>query len=113
MTRKRETIDGDRSMRTSEITSLFDFHYWTIGRLLNAAVAIDPACFATAEDVPFGNLRALLVHTLDTDIRGRQMVQELPGATELRPDSFANAQALWDAWRDEEHLMRGYLSTLD
>jgi uncharacterized damage-inducible protein DinB len=96
-------------MNTSDISTLVHFNFWANDRILAACERISTDEFTRQHtpDPGWGSLRAILVHTLDTEFGWRMILQAQDGDEILQADDFAGVMALklrWDreraAWFD-------------
>ncbi|MBA2634719.1 MAG: DinB family protein [Chloroflexi bacterium] len=103
-------------MQTAEAARLFDYVYWMRDRILAATSNLTPEQFRSSETVATRDLRATLVHELDVESSWRERLSNAPEAgaasVELAPDDFASLEALEARWRQEESVMRAWLSSL-
>ncbi len=110
-------------MNKREITTLIRFNFWANARILTACRNLAPEAFAREvnPDPGWGNLRAVLVHALDTEYGWRSVLQAQDSAHILEASDFKDVGNLitrWDlekeAWFDylaglsDEHLNRAY-----
>ncbi len=89
-------------MRQSELATLFDYMYWANSRILTTAARLTDAQFTLPSVIAGRDLRATLVHTLDTECSWR-----------LRLQRHRNVAALADHWKRDEAEMRAWVASLD
>src|SRR5688500_9657387 len=65
-------------MRQSDLATLFDFMYWANRRILQTAARLTNAQFTLPSVIVGRDLRATLVHTLDTECSWRLRLQGRP-----------------------------------
>lgn len=103
-------------MQTGDAERLFDYIYWVRDRILAAASNLTPEAFRSTDGLATRDLRATLVHELDVEWSWRERLSDRPGATrsavEMVPDDFPDLDALSARWRQEEQIMRRWLSAL-
>jgi uncharacterized damage-inducible protein DinB len=103
-------------VRQSELATLFDYTYWTHRRILAAAARLTDAQFTLRSVIVGRDLRATLVHTLDTECSWRLRLQGRPEAEwqkTLPASDYRNVAALIDHWRRDEAEMRAWVARLD
>jgi uncharacterized damage-inducible protein DinB len=101
-------------MNLADISVMFDYNYWATALLLEAAAKVKPEQFVAAGPFPWGGLRGTLIHTLDAEYGWRLRLQYNENQDEdLKESDFPQLEDLEKRWREEENLMRQYLSGLD
>ena len=103
-------------MRQSELATLFDYTYWTHRRILAAAARLTDAQFTLRSVIVGRDLRATLVHTLDTECSWRLRLQGRPASEwqkTLPASDYRNVASLVDHWRRDEAEMRAWVARLD
>lgn len=103
-------------MRQRELLTLFDFTYWAHRRILATAARLTDAQFTLPSVIAGRDLRATLVHTLDTECSWRLRLQGRPEEEwkkTLAVSDYRNVAALADHWRRDEAEMRAWLASLD
>jgi uncharacterized damage-inducible protein DinB len=102
-------------MRQSELATLFDFMYWANRRILQTAARLTVAQFTLPSVIAGRDLRATLVHTLDTECSWRLRLQgrEKEGSKALALSDYRNVAALADHWARDEAEMRAWVASLD
>ncbi len=103
-------------MRQRELATLFDYMYWANRRILETAARLTNAQFTLPSVIAGRDLRATLVHTLDTECSWRLRLQgrreeEEPKALSL--SDYRNVGALADHWKRDETEMRAWVASLD
>jgi uncharacterized damage-inducible protein DinB len=99
-------------MTVRDFVTLFDYGYWTNGKLFAAAARLTLEQFAGTVDGRHGSVRNTLVHVLNAERAwlGRFAGLELGPA--LDPADFQTAGAIAEAWEPVEAGLRAFLATL-
>ena len=103
-------------MRQSELAMLFDYTYWAHRRVLATAARLTDGQFTLRSVIVGRDLRATLVHTLDTECSWRLRLQGRPEEEwrkTLPASDYQNVTALVDHWRRDEAEMRAWIASLD
>lgn len=101
-------------MRQRELVTLFDYMYWANQRILVTAARLTNAQFTLPSVIVGRDLRATLVHTLDTEWSWRLRLQGRPDAEKaLAASGYGNVAALADHWKRDEAEMRAWVASLD
>lgn len=100
-------------MKTSEITTLFDYNSWATAKILQTAARLEPEQFVVAPHAHSGDLRSILLHTLSVERLWRIRLATGSTPEHLRPEDFPTIATLQQHWGEEQHAMRAYLATLD
>ena len=103
-------------MRQRELATLFDYTYWAHRRVLATAARLTDAQFTLRSVIVGRDLRATLVHTLDTECSWRLRLQGRPAAEwkkSLPLSDYLNVAALADHWTRDEAEMRAWVASLD
>ena len=103
-------------MRQSELATLFDFMYWANRRILATAARLTVAQFTLPSVIAGRDLRATLVHTLDTEWSWRIRLQGRPEAEwqkALSVSDYRSVAALSEHWARDEAEMRAWVASLD
>ena len=103
-------------MDADAIRLMYDYSYWATGRILDAARHLDAGQFSARPALAGANsLQHILVHTLDCETGWRETLEaKQPSSTpELDPADFPDVETLAAAWKQDEAVMRGWLSSLD
>ncbi len=98
-------------MRQSELATLFDYMYWANSRILVTAARLTDAQFTLPSVIAGRDLRATLVHTLDTECSWRLRLQRRPEEEWNKPlplSDYRNVAALADHWKRDEAEMRAW-----
>src|SRR5688572_32705753 len=100
-------------MRQRELATLFDFMYWANRRILQTAARLTVAQFTLPSVIAGRDLRATLVHTLDTECSWRLRLQgrEEEGSKALALSDYRNVAALADHWARDEAEMRAWVAS--
>jgi len=103
-------------VRQRELATLFDYTYWAHRRVLATAARLTDAQFTLRSVIVGRDLRATLVHTLDTECSWRLRLQGRPAAEwrkSLPLSDYLNVAALADHWKRDEAEMRAWVASLD
>jgi uncharacterized damage-inducible protein DinB len=103
-------------VRQSELATLFDFTYWAHRRVLATATRLTDGQFTLRSVIVGRDLRATLVHTLDTELSWRLRLQGRPEdewRKTLPASDYRNVAALVDHWTRDEAEMRAWIAGLD
>jgi len=103
-------------VRQRELATLFDYTYWAHRRVLATAARLTDAQFTLRSVIVGRDLRATLVHTLDTECSWRLRLQGRPAAEwkkSLSLSDYLNVAALADHWKRDEAEMRAWVASLD
>ena len=103
-------------MRQSELATLFDYTYWAHRRVLTTAARLTDGQFTLRSVIVGRDLRATLVHTLDTECSWRLRLQGRPEEEwrkTLPASDYRNLAALVEHWTRDESEMRAWLASLD
>ena len=103
-------------VRQSELATLFDYTYWAHRRVLATAARLTDAQFTLRSVIVGRDLRATLVHTLDTEWSLRLRLQgrsEDEWRKSLLASDYRNLAALVEHWTRDEAEMRAWITTLD
>jgi uncharacterized damage-inducible protein DinB len=100
-------------MKSSEVRTLLDYHYWARDRMLDAVEALTPEQFTRELGGSFRSVRDTLAHTYGAEwIWYARWHGETPTALPT-PDTFPDFASLRQAWRDHERRMRTFIEGLD
>jgi uncharacterized damage-inducible protein DinB len=102
-------------MRQTEVATLFDYTYWANRRILGSAARLTNAQFTLPSVIAGRDLRATLVHTLDTECSWRLRLQgrEEESGKPLAVSAYRDVAALVDHWARDEAEMRAWVASLD
>jgi uncharacterized damage-inducible protein DinB len=103
-------------MRQGELVTLFDYMYWAHRRVLATAARLTDGQFTLRSVIVGRDLRATLVHTLDTECSWRLRLQGRPEEEwrkNLPASDYRNISALVDHWTRDEAEMRSWIASLD
>lgn len=102
-------------MNKADISTLIHFNFWADERILTTCENISTADFTAplSPDPGWGSLRAILVHTLDTQYGWRCILQDEEEEGILNPDDFADVAALTARWQREQAAWLAFLEELD
>lgn len=103
-------------VRQRELATLFDYTYWAHRRVLSTAARLTDGQFTLRSVIVGRDLRATLVHTLDTECSWRLRLQRRPEEEwrkSLPVTDYRNLAALADHWKRDEAEMREWVASLD
>jgi uncharacterized damage-inducible protein DinB len=103
-------------VRQHELVTLFDFTYWAHRRVLATAARLTDAQFTLRSVIAGRDLRATLVHTLESEWSWRLRLRRRPEEEwrkSLPISTFRNVAALADHWTRDEAEMREWVASLD
>jgi uncharacterized damage-inducible protein DinB len=100
-------------MRQTELAMLFDYMYWANRRILATAARLTNPQFTLPSVIAGRDLRATLVHMLDTECSWRLRLQGQPEDKSLALSDYRNVAALVDHWTRDEAEMRAWVAGLD
>ncbi|MEX2047118.1 MAG: DinB family protein [Chloroflexota bacterium] len=103
-------------MRQREIVTLFDYTYWANQRILATAARLTDAQFTLPSVIAGRDLRATLVHTLDTECSWRLRLQGRPEQEwekALLLSDYRSVAALADHWKRDEAEMRAWVASIE
>jgi len=100
-------------MNVSDLMTLYDYNYWANRRILAAAAQLSPEEFVAPQNLSWGSIRDVLVHTLGAEWLWRIRCQEHRSpSTMLDPQQFPTVESIATRWAEEEKAMRAYLASL-
>ena len=101
-------------MKTSDILSLFDYHYWATGRILAAAAPLSEEQFLEPVGHGQDSPRTILAHCIDAEYGWRTLWQTgtVDGFETVTEDQFPTVAVLSQRWAQEEQATRVYLAGL-
>jgi uncharacterized damage-inducible protein DinB len=103
-------------VRQRELATLFDYTYWAHRRILATAARLTDAQFTLRSVIAGRDLRATLVHTLDTECSWRLRLMRRPEEEwrkSLPTSDYRNVATLADHWTRDEAEMRAWVASLD
>jgi uncharacterized damage-inducible protein DinB len=100
-------------MRQAELATLFDYMYWANRRILASAARLTNPQFTLPSVIAGRDLRATLVHMLDTECSWRLRLQGRPEDKSLAVSDYRNVAALMDHWTRDEAEMRAWVASLN
>jgi uncharacterized damage-inducible protein DinB len=103
-------------VRQSELATLFDYAYWAHRKILATAARLTDAQFTLPSVIAGRDLRATLVHTLDTEWSWRLRLQGRPEdewKRSLLPSDYPTVATLADHWKRDEAEMHQWVASLD
>jgi uncharacterized damage-inducible protein DinB len=100
-------------MRSRDIRTLLDYHYWARDRMLDAVAALSAEQFTRAMGGSFTSVRDTLAHVYGAEwIWYSRWQGESPTALPA-PETFPDFASVRQAWRDQEKRMRTFVEGLD
>lgn len=101
-------------MRVGEMLALYDYHYWAVQRVLDAARQVDGSQFTADPLNSLPSMRNVLVHVVSGDWVWRQRWEGVAPQAALQPADFPKLREVESRWRDElEPLARFTWSLTD
>lgn len=94
------------------IFELFDYNYWARDRQLNACFPLTKRQFTQRLESSFPSLRDTLAHMAGVEWLWLERWQGRSPAGLPPADQFAGVEALAGYWREVEHSLREYLTSL-
>src|SRR5689334_8180757 len=73
---------------------------------------VTPEQFVAPSSHSFSTLQATLVHTLDTEMGWRNLLQGNGYAADLKADDFPTVESIRQRWQEEERAMWVYINSL-
>lgn len=102
-------------MRSTDMSSLFDYLYWLRDSALAKAAQLTPSEFLDPATVAYRDLRSTLVHELDVERSWRLRLQGAPKEVwdvVLEVDSYPDAVAIATHWQADEAEALAWLTDL-
>ena len=99
-------------MRIEDIQLLFEYNAWANQRILAAAENLTAEQLQASNDLGWGSLHGMLVHTLDAEWGWRNFLSERADLPVLTADDFADLAAIRARWADEDAALARYLKSL-
>ncbi|MDO9086417.1 MAG: DinB family protein [Anaerolineaceae bacterium] len=101
-------------MDKSDLTTLIHFNFWANDHILRSSelISVDEFTRQHKPDPGWGSLRGILVHTLDTEVGWRSVLQALDEDHILEADDFADMPALKTHWDIERAAWFDYVARL-
>lgn len=99
-------------MTTTDLQTLFDFHYWARDRVLDAAAALTAEQWTRDMGSSFRSIRDTLSHTFSSEWVWYERWQGRSPESHLALDQCADAAALRHSWQAHEEKMRAFLNGL-
>ena len=100
-------------MRVADISTLYDYHFWATGRILDTATLITDDKFRAPRRFPLGSLHRTLVHTLGIEIDWLDLWQENLPSPSLTVDDLPDLATIRERWHRFAAELRAYLATRD
>jgi uncharacterized damage-inducible protein DinB len=99
-------------MTLDDLKTLLDFHYWALGRVLDAADRLSPEQFTRDMGSSFKSVRDTLAHLYSAEWAWYQRWHGNSPTSALPFDQFPDVQSLRDTWSSHESKMRAFLASL-
>jgi uncharacterized damage-inducible protein DinB len=101
-------------MNKNDITTLIHFNFWANDRILTSCehISLEEFTRRHTPDPGWGSLRGILVHTLDTEVGWRSVLQASDEDHILVEDDFADVHALKTSWDVERAAWFDYVTGL-
>ena len=100
-------------MKSRDVRTLVDYHYWARDRILEAVEALTPEQFTRDLGSSFRSVRDTLAHTYGAEWIWYSRWQGEASTALPAPDMFSDLASLRRAWREHETRMRAYVEGLD
>jgi uncharacterized damage-inducible protein DinB len=95
------------------VETLYDYHYWAMGRLLDAASHLDATSLDVVPLNGLGSLRQILVHALSAEWIWSNRLRGVSPPTMLDPAELPTFTAIRTRWSEEEVALRTVIAGLD
>ena len=101
-------------MNIQNILFMYEYNYWGNKKILTAASKVTSEQFLASGDFPYGGLRGTLVHLVDGERIWRVLFEtnKVTEDEDLVATDFPTFESLENKFKEEEKLMRAYLSRL-
>lgn len=101
-------------MPKNQLILLMQYNFWANGRILATCAQLSWDVFTrpVQPDPGWGNLRAILIHTLDTEMGWRHHLQAHEEDTILQEANFTDFAMLKAQWQAEQQAWHNYLTEL-
>ncbi len=98
-------------MSIQSIHLMYEYNYWTSGRILSAAAKVTQEQFLAPVAFPYSSLRETLLHIVDGEY-GWWGLFEQNTFLELNWEGFPNFASIEKKFHEEEKALRAYLNRL-
>jgi len=100
-------------MKSPDVRTLIDYHYWARDRMLDAVEALTPEQFTREIGGSFKSVRDTLAHLYGAEsIWYARWHGEAPTSLPT-PEMFPDSAAMRRTWLDQERRMRAFIEALD
>lgn len=99
-------------MLSSQILTLFDYHYWATNLILEQVEKIPYEAFIEERSSSWKSIRGTLVHMLSAEYTWRQRCQYHNSPQPLPESDYPTLGILRAHWSEDRAAMRSYLRTL-
>jgi uncharacterized damage-inducible protein DinB len=99
-------------MTLEDLRTLLDFHYWALGRVLDAAARLTPEQFTRDMGSSFKSVRDTLAHLYSAEWAWYQRWHGTSPTAALPFDQFPDITSLRETWTAHESKMRAFLDSL-
>jgi uncharacterized damage-inducible protein DinB len=95
------------------LQTLYDYHYWAMGRLLDTSAHLDPTDLDVVPLKGLGSLRQILVHTLSAEWIWSNRLRGVSPSAMLDPAELPTLAVIRTRWAEEEEALRAVIAGLD
>ena len=99
-------------MTLEDLKTLLDFHYWALGRVLDAAARLTPEQFTRDMGNSFKSVRDTLAHLYSAEWAWYERWHGTSPTAMLAFDQFPDVASLRETWSSHEAKMRAFLNSL-
>jgi uncharacterized damage-inducible protein DinB len=99
-------------MTVEDLNTLLDFHYWALGRVLDAADQLTPEQFTRDLHSSFKSVRDTLAHLYSAEWAWHERWHGTSPTAHLSFERFPDVASLRQAWATHEEKMRGFVASL-
>lgn len=99
-------------MNIADIRLMYDYNQWANAQILAKSALVTPEQFAAPTNHSWGSLHGTLVHTLDTELGWRVLLQTSAWTADLKPENLPTVETIKTRWDEEEAAWRAYLGSL-
>jgi uncharacterized damage-inducible protein DinB len=95
------------------VETLYDYHYWAIRRLLDAAGHLDPTDIDQVPLDGLGSLRQIFVHALSAEWIWSNRLRGVSPPAMLDPSELPTFATIRARWAEEQVALRAIIAELD
>lgn len=99
-------------MQVTDLTRLYDYHYWATRHVLGVAAQLTAEQFSRSLTGSYGSVRNTLVHILSAEWGWLERCGGPPRGERLNPSHFSTVHELQQTWTRVEGDMRTFLARL-